>query len=237
MEDYSRRYVIKASLWTFGALCLGLPGILAAAKEPRNAANGLLNWDEFVDRLERKARTQHGFLWNQESYVNSVAQLLGALDPSDATLHRNMAAHRNAAVQKPDFAEPLKTTDVQISLITFEKNEWLPHHNHPSMTGVLTCATGDLMVASYEQVNSTEPPASSSLLIRRVGTEVITPGKIGTLTNTRRNIHAVKALSFTQVIDIFTPPYTAGRTSKTAWYRVENRSVRGQDDVFIAHTV
>jgi hypothetical protein len=235
MEDYSRRHILKATLRTFGALCCGLPAIIAAAKEPRNTANGFLNWDEFVDKLEQKARTQHGFLWNQESYVESVAQLLGKLNPEDATLHRTMASHRNAAVVMPDFAEPLKTTEVQISLITFEKNEWLPHHNHPSMTGVLTCATGDLLVASYDQVDSAEPPGHSDILIRKLGTEVITPGKISTLTNTRRNIHAVKALSFTQVIDIFTPPYNRERTSKTAWYRVENRSLRNQGEVFVAH--
>jgi 2-aminoethanethiol dioxygenase/cysteine oxidase family protein len=237
MEDYSRRHVLKASLWTFGALCLGVPGIIAAAREPGNSSHALLNWEEFVDKLERAAKTQHRLPWNQETYVNSVAQMLAALNLSDSALQRVMADRHNAAIDGPDFADPLKTTDVQISLVTFEKNEWLPHHNHPTMTGVLTCATGDLLVTSYDQVKSTEFSDSSSILIKRVGNEVISPGKISTLTKTQRNIHSVKALSFTQVIDIFTPPYNTERTNRTSWYRVEKRPFRSQDEVWVAHPI
>ena len=65
MENYSRRHILKTSLWTFGGLCFGLPGIIASSKEPRNGSKGLLNWEEFVDKLE--ARGQDPAHWRVES--------------------------------------------------------------------------------------------------------------------------------------------------------------------------
>lgn len=235
MENYSRRHILKTSLWTFGSLCLGLPGIIASAKEPRNGSKGVLNWEEFVDKLERAARIQHTGTWNRASYVDSVARLLGQLNPSDAAVHHATTLHTSPVFTRPDFAELLKTADVQISLITFDKGEWLPHHDHPSMTGVLTCATGDLLVGSYDRVPVPELAGPSVVVLKTLGSNVITPGRISTLTDERRNIHFVKALSFTQVIDIFTPPYNTERTSKTNWFRVEDRPLKGHEDLFVAH--
>src|SRR5215468_4993392 len=117
MEKYSRRYILKASLWSFGTLCLGLSDIVASAKEPRNGPNGLLNWDEFVERLGRAARVQHSVSWNRSSYVDSVARLVSKLNPLDATVRQATVLHRSPIFTKPNFAELLKTTDVQISLI------------------------------------------------------------------------------------------------------------------------
>ena len=130
----------------------------------------------------------------------------------------------------------LKTTDVQISLITFDKGEWLPHHDHPAMTGVLTCASGNLLVGSYDRVQVPELAGLSAVVLKTLGSNVVMPGKISTLTDTRRNVHFVKALSFTQVIDIFTPPYNSERTSKTNWYKVEDRPLKGHEDLFVAHS-
>lgn len=235
MENYSRRHILKTSLWTFGALCLGLPGILVDAREPKNAAGGLLNWDEFVEKLERAARVQHNPAWNRTSYVGSVACFLAKLNPLDATLRQAITLLGSPVFTRPHFAELRKTTDVQISLITFDKGEWLPHHDHPSMTGVLTCASGELQVGSYDRVQAPEVAGSSTILLKKLGSDLITPGKISTLTDTRRNIHYVKAQSFTQVIDIFTPPYNTERTNKTNWYRVEPRPVNGLADLFAAY--
>jgi len=235
MEHYSRRYILKTSLWTFGALCFDLSRVVASAIEPKNATAGRLNWDEFVHKLELTARAQHNALWDKDSYVGSVARLLGRLDPLDPALQLMTSQHRNQGFVKPDFAELLKTTDVQISLITFGKGEWLPHHDHPSMTGVLTCATGALLVDSYDRVQAPELAGPSTIVLKKLESNVITPGNISTLTDKRRNVHSVRALSFTQVIDIFTPPYNSERTSSTGWYRVANRPIQGHEELFIAH--
>src|SRR5262249_53805105 len=170
----------------------------------------------------------------QDSYVSSVAHLLRNLNLFDKKLRAAMAAYPNHNHGMPEFAELLKTKDIQISLITFEKNEWLPHHDHPSMTGVLTCAKGDLQVTSYDRLQPSYSDASSPTLLKELGSEVISPGKISTLTNTRRNVHTVRAVSFTQVIDIFTPPYNDERTTRTTWYKLERQPVKGQANVFVA---
>ncbi len=232
MEDYSRRHILRGSLWTLGALCLHLPRIVASAKEPKYSADGPLNWEAFVTQLEHEAARQHRPDWSQTAYISSVASLLRRLAPTDPALQK--AAARRELQPTPDFSDLLKTTELQISLVTFDKGESLPHHDHPSMTGVLTCASGKLFVASYDRIPSSQDIGSSSVLVRNVGNEIIKPGITSALSDTRRNIHFVKALSATQIIDIFTPPYDTQRTQTTNWYRLEKATTKKENE-FIAH--
>jgi cysteamine dioxygenase len=173
--------------------------------------------------------------WNQDYYVNSVARLLRTLPSSDPAFRRAMTAGLKKTYVTPDFTELIKTLDVQISLITFEKGESLPHHNHPAMTGVLTCVTGSLLVSSYDLLSTRERAPSAGVLLHSVKSEIILPGRISTLTQSRGNIHTVKALDFTQVIDIFTPPYSDERIAKTTWYTLERDPGLHTSGVFIAH--
>jgi hypothetical protein len=38
------------------------------------------------------------------------------------------------------------------------------------------------------------------------------------LTATTANIHALQAVTFTRLIDVFTPPYNADRSQRSRWY-------------------
>ena len=45
--------------------------------------------------------------------------------------------------------------------------------------------------------------------------------RISTLTSKERNIHRLRARELTQLIDIFTPPYTPQRIKTSRWFEVD----------------
>ena len=60
------------------------------------------------------------------------------------TLKGFQEAHRGLGNKRVDF-EPLeKQRDFHVTLLQFEKNEQILHHDHPEMTGVILCASGEI---------------------------------------------------------------------------------------------
>jgi cysteamine dioxygenase len=213
--------------------------LATAAVEPRrlshHGSSGQLNWDMFVNKLEAMAQRQYSVDWDRPGYVRSVARVLQQLNLQDPVLLRARNGYQDLHPHSPEFLDLLLSRDIQVSLISFEKGDFIPLHNHPSMTGVLTCATGNLSVISYDRVESAVFAPSAGVLLKEAERAVITPGTISTLTNVSKNIHFVKALSFTQVIDIFTPPYNAERTHKTTWFTLDERPLDNASGLILAH--
>ncbi len=56
-----------------------------------------------------------------------------------------------------------------------------------------------------------------------------------TLTATANNIHQVKAIEPSQVIDVFTPPYNRTRVTGTRWYEIRKTPrASSSEDVVLA---
>ncbi len=239
MEDFTRREFVKMGMASFLGIALALPAIHAFAKKA-NANKGFtrtdepLNWDAFIEQIHLHAKKQLEPKWNQDEYVDRVAQVAQYLDVNDPYIQDLFGQYKNRNQNFPEFEVMHHERTFQISLIQFEKGEVISHHDHPGMTGVLLCATGQLEVQSYEIVR--KKTEEDFFLIRKVDDALLETGNVSTLTEKTRNIHRVGVHSFAQVIDIFAPPYTGQRNATVKWFDVDPEPYQGKTDVFAAKT-
>ncbi|MEO1257236.1 MAG: hypothetical protein AAFZ15_00505 [Bacteroidota bacterium] len=249
MDDFKRREFIKLSALGFASVALQLNSISSFAQQANGYlgkwnAGTKLNWDAFLERLTKLAKAQHESHWNQKRYTKKVRQLLLKCDfPAFENIRKEMEAYEN---KRPDWFESANLhyeVDFQVSLYQFEKGEYIPHHDHPDMTGVLNVISGNVLAKNYtieEQLSSTREIVTNgetSLLkkctIREVGNEIIKAGNVSMLTAHEGNIHSIMPNEFTQLVDVFTPAYKHDTNAK--WYTVnEDELYQGRENLYVA---
>ncbi|MGC6564029.1 MAG: hypothetical protein ACON38_00305 [Akkermansiaceae bacterium] len=225
MDEYDRRHFIRTSLPGFLGLTMALPGLTALATRA-NACNGRLlkgetiNWDAFLDAVEKESKKQHLDDWDEAAYVEKASQLCARLNLKDEHLLKAFkSAQKGLGNKRVDF-EPLeKQQDFHVTLLQFEKEETIPHHDHPEMTGVIICASGEIEAWNYDLIG--EKPDKEHVLLRETNHDLLKKGHVSTLTSKERNIHKVRAKELTQLIDIFAPPYNKERIRKSSWFDVD----------------
>ena len=257
MDDYNRREFIRTSLPGFLGLTLALPGITAMAtrangKEGRLDQSKKINWDAFLEGVAKESARQHLDDWNELAYVKKVQAIASQLRLDDPVL---LEAFKKAEVGigdgSIDFDRLEKQKDFQISYLQFEKGEKIRHHDHPGMTGVLLCATGELVTENYtlldEELDESkelkesegqgaegEEIAVKRVLLKGAGRTVLKKGGTANLTSKQRNIHRVEARKLSQIIDVFAPPYNRERGAATKWFTVDEERYRGRKGVYEA---
>lgn len=225
MDDYDRRHFIKTSLPGFLGLGLALPQLTAFATRA-NACQGRvpvgasINWDAFLEGVAHEAAKQHLDSWSERSYVQAASQLarrLNLKDPGLETAFQNVVAGLGDG--RIDF-EPLeKQRDFHVTLLQFEKEEAILPHNHPEMTGVILCASGEIEVWNYDLLEKEEQ--EEEVLLEETGHDLLRKGQVSTLTSRERNIHTLQAKELTQLIDIFAPPYDEEKIENSSWYELD----------------
>lgn len=231
METFDRRYILQTSLLSFAYLCGVAPKLVARSQ----AADRTLQWNAFTDQLEAAAREFHLKPTTSEIHVGTVERLLRRLNLATPRLADIPIEQSNSTYPYPEFKDLMRSTEVQISLLSFSAGELIPHHNHPSMTGVMTCVRGQLTVDSYDCVDRL---SEEEWIIRALPRASLYPGDTGTLTEKERNIHRVPAPSAAQIVDIFSPPYDVDRTNATRWFKLRSSNAyRPESHLFIAETV
>ena len=229
MDDYHRRHFIRTSIPGFLGLALALPGITAFAtranaKDGRIPENGPINWDAFLTAVERETAQQHLDHWNQAAYVKKAAALASRLNLKDPALAKAFEKSKSGlGNRRVDFYDLEKQLDFQVNLLQFEKNEQIKHHDHPDMTGVILCATGNIDVWNYDLIDN---PSGKNVLLAETGHATLTQGQVSTLTSKKRNIHRLQANHLTQLVDIFAPPYNKQRAQKSSWFNVDPEPVQ-----------
>jgi len=237
MDDYNRRHFIRTSIPGFLGLGLALPSITAIAtranaREGRILENGTINWDAFLTAVEKETAKQHLDNWNQAGYVKKAAALalrLNLKDPALAMAFEN--TQKGIGNKRIDFYDLEKQRDFQVNLLQFEKNEQIKHHDHPDMTGVILCATGNIDVWNYDIFKE---QSDKSLLLKETARATLIKGQVSTLTSKERNIHRLKAQSLTQLVDIFAPPYNKERSQKSTWFDVDSETFQGRKHIYQA---
>lgn len=249
MNDYKRREFIKLSALGFAGIALQLNSISAYA-QAGNAHFGKwhkdtqLNWDAFLERLTQLAQSQHQSPWNQKLYSEQVKQLLLQCNfPEFENIKKEMEAYEDKNPNWFEAASLHREVDFQVSLFQFEKGEYIPHHDHPDMTGVINVVSGNILAKNYsveEQLSTTREVIENgrkeilrACAIREVGNEINQRGDVSILTADEGNIHSLMPNEFTQLIDVFTPAYKPD--TKSIWYTVnEEGFYQGQENVFEA---
>ena len=234
MDDFKRREFIKLSAIGFVGIALQLNTVSSYAQK----ANGYfgkwnndteLNWDAFLTRLSKLAKSQHQLPWDQKIYTDQVKQLLLQCNfPAFKNVKKEMEKYEDNTPNWFEAASLHNEIDFQVSLFQFEEGEYIPHHDHPEMTGVINVVSGDILAKNYtigEHLSTTREVITDgrSSIMRQctmveVGNEIITRGDVSMLTSHEGIIHSIMPNKFTQLVDVFTPAYKADTNS--IWYKV-----------------
>lgn len=252
MDDFKRREFIKLSALGFAGIALQLNSISSYAQSA-NAHfgkwnnNTKLNWDAFLERLTQLAKTQHELPWNQKLYTEQVKQLLLQCNfPEFENIKKEIESYEDKTPNMFEAASLHQEVDFQVSLFQFEKGEYISHHNHPEMTGVINVVSGNVLAKNYsidEELSTTREIIKNGrkeiiqkCTIREVGNEIIKGGNVSILTADEGNIHSIMPNEYTQMIDVFTPAYK--QDTNTIWYKVnEDGFYEGNKNVFEAEYV
>lgn len=238
MDDYDRRHFIKTSIPGFLGLGMVLPQLTAFATranacQGRLPANGAINWDAFLEGVEKEAAKQHLDHWSETGYVEAAGKLAQRLNLKDPVLEEAFkSAQKGIGNGRIDFERLEKQRDFQVTLLQFEKEESISHHNHPEMTGVILCASGEIEVWNYDLLG--QQGESKNVLLEETSHDLLSKGRVSTLTSKARNIHSLQAKKLTQLVDIFAPPYDKERTAKSAWYEVDPEPYQGKGKIHLA---
>ncbi len=197
---------------------------------PLFASDQKMTWRSFLDRVRQftdlASRAQ-----TQETYVKRVERLLDQLDYGDPDL-RARACSSLIHEAFPRFHAVEKSVAIEVQLLSFDPGASIEAHDHPQMTGVMACLSGQVAIGTYEPL--TIDSARRAATLRRCGAATLLPGKTSTLTATRGNIHQLVAPNGCELIDIFTPPYTPYRTHATRWYELANDPIDSTRGIFPA---
>lgn len=241
MDEYDRREFLSLSLPSFLGVLTALPSLCAFATranaaEGRLPEDGAMHWEAFLEAVSKEAGKQHLDAWNQDSYVQNISRLAGRLHLEDPVLLDALAQIQARLVNgKVDFKYLEQRVDFSLCLVQFDEGEIIRPHNHPGMTGMILCASGEIETSNYDLTEIPDVQVSEGhQLLKRVGTAVLKKNDISTLTAKARNIHTLKAHKVTQLVDIFTPPYDKERIEQSHWYSLSPDPVAGLANVFEA---
>ncbi len=177
-------------------------------------------WEQFLAVIEREAQRQYRG-WDQdaqEDYVKRMAKRAHCLQ-REAVL-----SVTDVSKAESRFSSVRRTRTYEVVGISLRAGDGLPAHNHPEMTGVLLCVTGSLQVEQFDKTGAVPEGGS---LFRRYSSRRLNEGDTSTFTASHHNVHSVVAIEDTQILDIFTPPYTPKRMRSTQWYKLDRL---GADD-------
>lgn len=246
MENYKRKEFLRMSLLSFAGISLGINSISASALKA-NALNGFLgtnpklNWDAFLSQLTRLAKVQNTNLWKEPEYLAAVQKLLLQCNfPEFENVKLAIDSYKN---NRPNlFEHTLLHTEIdfQVSLFQFEKGEYIRHHDHPKMCGVINVISGEMDISNYsfekdegEKVqykNGNESYYMQPCILRKEKNELLKAGDVSILTSTDNNIHEVMPNSFAQLVDIFTPAYNSENDKATKWFDLKEKEYLGTNN-------
>ena len=244
MDDYDRREFLSLSLPGFLGVLTALPALCtlatrANAADGRLPADGAMHWEAFLEAVSTEAAKQHLDAWKQDDYVKTIAGLAKRLHLEDPVLTKAMAQlttrlkHGNV-----DFQYLEQRVDFSLCLVQFDEGEIIKPHDHPGMTGMILCASGEIETSNYDPVDEPKvKPSAGHQVLRRVGQAVLKKNDISTLTAKARNIHTLRARKVTQLVDIFTPPYNDERVEQSHWFELSPESLPGEPELFEAKAV
>ena len=241
MDEYDRREFLSLSLPGFLGVITALPSLCALATkahacEGRVATDATMHWEAFLEAVSKESGKQHLDNWNQDEYVRSLASLASQLHLGDPVMTK---ALEQVSIRlkngKVDFEYLEKRVDFSLCLVQFDQGEVIRPHDHPGMTGMILCGSGEIATSNYDLVEAQEITVSTgNQLLRQVETRVLKKNDISTLTAKARNIHTLTAAKPTQLVDIFTPPYNNERVEKSRWYELSPEPVEGHPKLFEA---
>lgn len=212
----NRRSFIEINLKGLIGLSACMP-LLSSCLSTANQKQSI-SWNQFNEHVKNVADQLNNDQLSQKDYLKLAAELSGQLNVRDQQLLEEYAKYKNRASNFPEIRKIHGKQTFQISLLEFEPGEAIYLHDHPGMTGVINCVEGSVHVINYDLLP--KKASNNELLIKEVANTVMTPGDVSTLSANHRNIHWLKANTFSRMIDIFAPPYNRQRARDSKRFRI-----------------
>lgn len=223
------------SMLVFASVALQLNSISTFAQQSNlfkgKSIDPGLNWDAFLSQVTKLASEQFEPTWNQKEYIKAVqALLLQCKFPEFENVKKEFVHYEDKNKNWFEHSLLHKEFNFQVSLLQFEKGEYISHHNHPDMCGVINMVTGNALVKNYtlhKKLEKTKMQSYNgqtytlkSCVLEETKKEILTPGNTSILTSTEGNIHSLMPNEFTQLVDVFTPAYNEKNEAASIWYQV-----------------
>lgn len=165
-----------------------------AQTEPRPIEGDELDWEQFLKQCEPMSRQLHkdSSSHGQDVYLQAIAAMVARL---------NLKTIPQAKLGQFGTLSPPIEFGISYRGMPFFIVEWhmaagamLPPHCHPNASVCTLGIAGEARIRNF-QIESTAPEFSSkeSFQIRETHNEIITTGRINTLSSTRDNIHTFQA--------------------------------------------
>lgn len=205
----SRRALIFASL--AGAI---VPGAVMGA--PR--VTDTLSWPEYQRQMEQLAFAYANGSVTQKDMAGQGAQLLRALDTSGKAFQAAIDASWESGNRYWLWQRLTRLSGINGGILTIEREQDVPLHDHPGATGMVRILSGELEVWQFDRPRVSAPTEQETqAVLERVSHRILRPGDIAILSPDKGNIHALRSKSETcSMLDYFIPPF---ERSVRTWYQ------------------
>ena len=203
----ARRLIIKAPLAAVAALALSKVGLSrnvsqGTAPSPSAASNlpagrpdksAQLDFEGFFQECAALAKQASGEpRLNEDAHLYSIAAVAARLNAK--TLPQTKTG-KFAGLNPPVNFGPVRVAPpLGVILWKLDPGAVLPPHNHTPADVLSVCLSGEARVRHFDIVGEAPSYSSrNSFLIRETRNELLTPGRMSGLTQTRDNIHTFHA--------------------------------------------
>ena len=228
MGTTTRRTAIAMS----GKLLLALAASGPIVRSVLATESASVSWERFLELCHELSRSQFAQDWDQDAYTKEIERLVRRLKLDDQKIVEYIDRYRDQNQEFPEIRTMYYESQFMVSMLDFEPGEDIPLHDHPDMTGVVLCTTGQIVVDHYDRLPETA--ANGNPLLRFERHLEMAPGDTAMLTATKGNIHALEAKQFTRMIDVFTPPYNRERSRRARYYTMNSSPYLSRTGVFEA---
>ena len=175
------------------------------------------SWEAFIDSICRLAASNADGIASEKAVAIHGIQLLKQLDVSSTEFAGVVSEAYETGNRFWLWQRLTREPVLNGGILTIERGQDVPLHDHPGATGMLRVLTGELEVWQFDRLPaSVRQPDKGLAELQRVSHRVLFHGDTAILSPLHGNIHALRARSREcSMLDYFIPPYT--RSART-WY-------------------
>ena len=204
-----------------GALLPALQSVQPSSKAP--LVRGRRELTHLLAEVTRAAQRSRNPA-DDAAYLDSLRRLFQAALPGPELLQWLQSPPRARPSPFPGvgYRPEGGSSYVEIAWFHLRQNAIIPLHNHPAMSAFQWVASGRAETTKW----SIAGISGASAMLLPAGVRRIGEGATDSLNAARANVHSVRAIEESVLLDISAPPYDRQRQRDTLYFKVDDRSRR-----------